>query len=81
MTNIYIKPMLSKYRQCQECSYPFTVPMSTRTLEQKRTHLTIYCPFCQSKNIALIDKKIYNQLKKQQWTSSYGKTFKKQEMV
>lgn len=68
---IFRKPILSRYRQCQECRYPFILPMSTRNLEQKRIGLTIFCPFCQSTNIALIDKKTYRYLKDKQYKTSY----------
>jgi len=43
----------SKYRCCNECSNPFILP------KLARNRYPIYCPFCDSDNIAIISRSQY----------------------
>jgi transcriptional regulator NrdR family protein len=47
--------MMSRYRQCQECKYRFKISALVETYENKNPFLPIYCPRCESNNIAVVD--------------------------
>lgn len=44
----------SNYRVCQECKYAFKLRKCSRS------STLLFCPRCNSNNIALVDKKIYD---------------------
>lgn len=59
MTSNQIYKLLSKYRECQNCKHKFILPISALITESKRYNFFIYCPRCQSSDIALISKETY----------------------
>jgi len=50
------KKYLPKTRECQECKYKFKIPPTTQVLERIYPNLKVYCPRCDSTNIAIIRK-------------------------
>lgn len=55
---------ISKYVECQDCKKTFTLPKPVILFRQKGIYLPIFCPKCESENIAQIDKNQYENANK-----------------
>lgn len=50
---------ISKYRECQECKKKFKLNAVQITVESKFENFKIFCPSCESVNIAVINRDVF----------------------
>lgn len=55
---------LSKYRECQDCKKQFILTNLVLKYETKNISAKIYCPYCQSFNVAIIPKEDFRRVRK-----------------
>jgi Zn finger protein HypA/HybF involved in hydrogenase expression len=59
MTSQQINKLLSKYRECRYCKHKFMLSMTVLTHESRNNNYMIFCPNCNSNNIAIINRNQY----------------------
>lgn len=59
MVSNEVTKLLSKYRECQYCKHKFMLSMTVLIHESRNKHHPIFCPNCNSNNVAIINRNQY----------------------
>jgi len=56
-----MKNDLGLFRECQDCKFKFKLRPMVYRYECSNMDIDIFCPICQSNNVAIIDRKNYEK--------------------